>query len=282
MDASNRQPHAHPIITRASILAMALIETTAIMGIFIAILLLRSERIALSIYADISVIGIAIAICISGLVLGLVSAWPAQAACLSIARQPESSQHIIGFMIMMQALIQTPMISSLIITLFIHNQSPNITSLGEALRLIASGLCVGLGSVGPAIGLAHFAHAACQGIGYGKEMYSKLISFALISEAIIETPIIFALTVAITLLYQTAPTSLEGIIFLAAGFCAGIGTLGSGIASGKTAASACKQIVLNPKEHTSLARASLFAQGMIDTCAIYAILVAYMLILFTV
>lgn len=282
LDASNRQPHAHALITRASILGMALIETTAIMGIFIAILLLKTERsAAISLYADISIIGIGLAICISGLVLGLVCAKPAQAACYSIARQPENGQQIIGFMIMMQALVQTPLISSLIIALFIHNQAPFVTNLGDSLRLIASGLCIGLGSVGPAIGLATFAQAACLGIGYGKAMYSRLISFALISEAIIETPVIFAMTVAITLLYQTAPTTLDGITFFAAGLCAGLGTLGSGIASGKTAAAACTQIVQHPDEQASIARTSLFGQGMIDTCAIYAILVAYMLILFT-
>jgi len=231
-----------------------------------------------------SEIGIASAICLSGFVIGIVSAWPVQAACHAITRQPFFSQRILVFMIMTQALIQTPLIAALIVALFIKIQAIDALTISDSCRLIASGLSIGLGSIGPAIGLALFAKAAINGLGISRTTYNKLFSFTLISEAIIETPVIFSFVVAIILLFITPKPQtddlLAGITFLAAGLCTGIGTMGPGISSGRTAAAACKQIAHNPELHGTLSRFSIFAQGLIETCAIYAILISLMLIFF--
>ncbi len=285
LEAINRQPHARNDIMRAAILGMALIETAAIMGVFISIILLLGTKNApQTFHANLAELGIAFAICLSGFVLGLVSAWPAQAACHAIARQPFFSQRILSFMIMTQALIQTPIIFGLIVALFIRTQAANASTYSDSLRLIASGLSVGLGSIGPAIGLAMFAKAAVNGLGINRKAYNKLLSFTLISEAIIETPIIFSMVIAITLLFivprATTENILNGIAFLAAGICTGIGTIGPGISSGKIAAAACIQIARNPETHSIVSRVSMLAQGLIETCTIYTILISFLLILF--
>jgi F0F1-type ATP synthase membrane subunit c/vacuolar-type H+-ATPase subunit K len=66
---------------------------------------------------------------------------------------------------------------------------------------------------------------------------------------------------------------LQGLAYLCASFCTGIGTLGPGISSGRTAASACSQIAYCPEAYGMLSRASMFAQGLIETSAIYAVLI---------
>ena len=285
LDAINRQPSARTDIVQTAILGMALIETAAIMGLFVSILLLLDTKdAAQTFHANLAQIGIGLAICLPGFVIGLVSALPAQAACHAIARQPFFSQRILSFMIMTQALIQTPIISGLLVALFIKGQAPSAHTFSDSFRLIASGLSVGLGSIGPAIGLAVFAKAAVAGLGTNRKVYNKLLSFTLISEAIIETQIIFSLVIAITLLFivpkATSENVLNGIAYLGAGLCTGIGTFGPGISSGKTAAAACTQIARAPELHSILSRASMFAQGLIETVAIYAILVSFLLILF--
>jgi F-type H+-transporting ATPase subunit c len=184
---------------------------------------------------------------------------------------------------MTQALTQMPIIAGLVVAIFIRNQAVVVTSIADSLRLIASGLAIGIGSIGPAIGLAIFAKQACESMGTNPSAYKKLLSFTIISQAIIETPIIFALVISITLLF-VAPVGqvslLKGIAYLAAAFCTGFGTFGPGIASGKTAAAACKSIAFNPEQFEVLSRLSLFIQGLIETCAIYAIIISFMLILF--
>lgn len=283
LSAISQQPAARHDIFRTAMLGVALIETAAIMGIFIAILLLvNTSADTSSIYTDMASIGIALAICSTGVVLGIVSAMPARAACFAIARQPFFSRKIVGLMVMTQALLQTPIIAGVIVALFIRNQAIGATCLSDSLRLIACGICVGLGSIGPAIGLAIFAQQACWGIGINPAAYDKLLSFTLISEVIIETPIIFSLVVALTLLLKQRPAEdqlIQGIAYLAAGVCTALGTVGPGISSGRVAAASCKEIAKNPETHQYLARTTLLSQGLIETCVIYAVIVSFVLIL---
>src|SRR5436190_524994 len=195
LQAINRQPSARNDIIRLALIGMTLIETVAILALLITILLLINTAQNNSYFAYLSEIGIAFAISITGLVIGITSSAPAQAACYAVARQPLFTQKIFGFMLMTQVLIQTPLISALIISLFIQGQAAHVLLCSDSLRLIASGLCIGIGSIGPAIGLSIFSRAALNGISRNIQAYSKLLSFTFISEAIIETPIIFCLVI---------------------------------------------------------------------------------------
>lgn len=283
LGAMKRQPSARNDIFRTAILSLALIETAAVTGVFIAIILLTATKPKPTpFFADLSAIGIALAICATGLVLGIASALPAQAAFGAIARQPFFARRIMGFMVMTQALIQTPIIAGLVVAIFIRNQAVAATTIADSLRLIASGLAIGIGSIGPAIGLALFARQACTGLGTNPDAYKKLLSFTLISQAIIETPIIFALVISLMLLFfgsVNTPDLAKGIGYLAAGLCTALGTFGPGISSGRTAAAACDGIAQDPDNFDAIYRTCLFAQGLIETCAIYAIVISFALIL---
>lgn len=284
LQAINTQPHARSDIARTAIIGMALIETAAILGIVVAVMLLFGTRSVESnyYYANLAELGIGFAMCITGFITGIVSALPTRAACLAIARQPFYAQQITRLMLVMQSLLQSPIIFSFIIALVVKYQAINAQTLSDSLRLIASGLCIGLGSVGPSIGLGLFAQTACRGLGINPQAYNKILSFALISQTIIETPIIFSFVISMILLVMTSATdntsAIQGIAFLAASLCTGIGMTGPGISSGRTAAAACKEITHNPETYSMLSRVSLFAQGLIETCAIYAVLISFLLI----
>lgn len=280
IDAINIQPSARSEILKTAIVGMALIETAAIMGITIAfILFFQTQQQTPSAYASYAELGIACAISFSGLILGLVAAWPTQQACLAIARQPFFGQKIFRFMLVTQTIIQTPIIFGFIVAMFIKEQAMLVTTLAESIRLIACGLCIGLGSIGPAIGLATFAQTACRSLGVNRNAYNKLLTFTFISEAIIETPLIFSLIIAILLINTTlvGDDVTGACALLGAALSIGLGTIGAGISSGKTAAAACEQIALHPENYSALSRASMFAQGIIDTCAIYSLLIALLL-----
>jgi len=95
VDAINLQPEAKYEISNTAILGMALIETAAIMGITIAFILLLGNSLTINpLYASIANLGIAIAISLPGLAIGIASALPAREACLAIARQPLFAQRI--------------------------------------------------------------------------------------------------------------------------------------------------------------------------------------------
>ncbi len=284
LSAIDRQPTSQDDIMRVAIVGMTLVETVAIMGLLISLFLLMYVKPdTQNIFGYYSEIGIIAAMGITGLAIGLASTLPAQAACHAVARQPFFSHRISGFMLMTQVLIQSPTISAFLVSLFIQGQLSAVTTMADSLRLIASGLCVGIGSIGPAIGLSTFAHAAVKSLGKNTRAYDKLLSFTFISEALIETPIIFCLIIAITLLFVVPRHSLElidGIIFLAAGLCTGLGTLGAGISSGNTAAAACTQIGNDPSLYNILSRTSILAQSLIETMILYTVLLSLLMILF--
>jgi len=284
--AMNIQPKAQGEIRNAIILGMALSETAAILSGVIAIVLLVGNPTdhANLLVSGIAKMGIGTVISLTGGVIGIVSYMPAQAACFAIARQPFISSRITNIMLITLSLIQTPSIFGFIVAFLIHGQLDHITTLADGIRLFSGGLCVGLGSIGPAIGLAIFARQACTGPGINREAYNRILSFTFLSGAIIETPIILSLLISLILVGSTTLTvgSLtQGMALLAASICIGLSTFGAGISSGRTAAAACRKIAFSPELFPVLSRTSLLAQGLLDTIPIYGLLISLVLIFLT-
>ncbi len=281
LSALDRAPNTYNEVSKIIIVALAVIETGGILGLVMALLLLAGPASELLgqqeiLYTGIAEIGIACALGISGLVVAFASANPAKQALVSIARQPFFSSNILNIMLMTQSIIQTPVIFGFLISLLIRGQCLALTTFADSIRLMAAGLCTGLGCIGPVIGLSQFAGAACQAIGINRDSYRKVLPFALLSQAIIETPIIFSLLISLMLLFSPLHTEKPYTIvaLLASALCVGIGTFGPGISSGKVASAACKEIALHPEQYSILSRTSMLGQGLIDSAVIYALIVS--------
>lgn len=280
--AIDEQPSSHADILKLVFLSTALIDTAAIMGVVVSMMLLFDPPEQITIFSSIAGLGIMFAMCLPGFFIGIFSAFPARQASLSLARQPFFAQKILRFSLVSLSIIQTPIIFGFLITLLIKTQMYSITSYAQAMKFLASGLCIGLGSIGPSYGMAAFAKAACKGIGINRNIYNQLFSFTIVSEAIIETPVIFAMVIALLIAAQPSDiTFLKGIALISAGFCTGLGTFGPGVSSGRTAAIACHTISEKPELYHLISRMSMFAQGLIDTSVIYAFIMSVALIWWT-
>ena len=277
------QPKARAEISRTFLLGMTLIETAGVLGLVMAVTLLAgTDPQTLSPYSIYANLGILCAVGISGLVLGFVASYPASAACHAVARQPFFSPKIQIVMLLTQSIMQTPLIFAFMISILIRMQAALITDYSQALRLLGAGLSIGIGSIGPTIGLALIARQTCKSMGINKYVYSTLFPFTIMSQAIVESPLIFALITSLFLLFSKTTGILSitsGIAYLSAGLCMGLGTLMPAIGSGRTAAQACESIALRPEASTHLFRASLFAQVLLETGSIYALLIAFFIII---
>ena len=275
IEAMNTQPEGADATRRTAILGMAFIETSAVFATVASLMLLFGQKATHNNYISLAQLGTAFAMCCSGLAVSIASAFPARAACYSTARQPFFTQKIVRLMLLSLSLIQTPVVFGFIVALLIQNQLSLVASFADGARLAAAGICVGIGSIGPTIGLALFAREVCLGVGINKKAYNQLLAFVFVTQAVIETPAIFSLVVAVILLFAKTTNTLVPLV---AALCTGIGTLAPGISSGLTAAAACKQITLHPEHQGQLWRTCLFAQGFIESCAIYPTLLALILI----
>ncbi len=285
--ALNIQPHARNEINRTLLIALVLIETAAIISFIIGFQLMlfgphtTFENAAYIHYGE---IGIALAIGIGGAIAGALSCLPARQACLAITRQPFLSNKIQLLMGITQSLMQTPIIFGLIISLFILKQLESITHLADSFRFIGAGLCIGIGSIGPIIGLARLSEEACKSVGINRSAFSKILSFTVVSAALIESAIIFCLVVALFLLnMKGTPEAANSLkyIYLAAGAVMALGTLGVGISSGRLTAQACKVFSRKPELYNEVSKISFFSQVLIETSAVYALVISVFLLIST-
>lgn len=277
-----KQPQAADNISKLCIISTAITDTAGILGLVISILLINDLDRMHTVYSIYAIIGIACAMGISGLFAGIASAFPAIASCQSLARQPFLQTKILNLMLITQTLIMTPNIFSFLVSLLIKSKIAETQSFAQALQLLASGISVGFGCIGPSIGLSLFAYTACQAIGVNKKAFGKILTFTFICEAIIETPAIFALLISLMILNTkiNPESALQGWQFIAAALCISLSTIAPGINSGRTAKAACNQIAFYPDSYPNMTKITMLALVMIDSFAIYGLLIAIIMILF--
>ena len=277
--ALNRQPSSQAGIFNAFAISMAIVETSSILGLIMGFFLLRSSPTSL--YESLGSLGTACALGIPASYAGLRGSFSAESALSSIARQPLFAKKIIQLMILLQAVMQTPLIFGFISAFLIKSCIAPALSLEQALILCASGLCVGLGSLGTIKGISLFSKEALLGSSINKKIFAKLWSFSAMSISLIETSALFSFLVSLALLnkqFSTKVSLSQACIMLGAAFLMAVGTSGPAIQSGKTAAAAIKVLPLKPDCYQDIFRASLFGQVLIDSIAIYALLIALLLI----
>ncbi len=277
-----KQPSAANNISKLSVIGIAVTETAAVIGAVVSWLLLKEvDTVSDFTWINYGIIGIAFAVGLSGLCAGIASSFPAVASCQTLARQPFLQTKTLNIMLITQTLIMTPNMFGMIVALLIKAKMLHIQDFTQALQLLSSGIAIGFGSIGPSIGLAFFAFAACKAIGVNPQVYGKIMTFTFICEAIIETPVIFSLLISLVILNTPIiePSIIQGWQFLAAAICIGLSTISPGINLGRTGASACNQIALHPTEYVNISRIGMLALAMIDTFTIYGFLISIFMLL---
>ncbi len=276
-----RQPTGNSQSFRAMIIGLALIESGAIVALVTSLLTLFNRNPNITFEYALTEIGMGLAVGCAAAAICIASSFVVKAAAQAIARQPLFSQKIITFMLISQSIIEAPVIFAFIIALLIRAQLTPDIFMTESLRLFASGLVIALGCIGPSIGQAMFSYSACQSIGINTRIYNKIFPYALLNQAVIETPMIFCLLFAFIMLYTPfTPTThmLKPIKYLIAACTIGIGSLGTSTGIGYVASRSCYYIALDPSCYTAIARATLLAVAFIESSVVYALIIAMFLI----
>jgi F-type H+-transporting ATPase subunit c len=270
-----RQPSAHKVISRLMIIALSLNETAVLLSLLLGILLFKAQA-AISTVSTLAAYGALAAIALPGFLVGIAAAFPTKWLLSATARQPFLSAQATTLLLITQTFLQTPLVFGFVMGMLIWGQLSDTSTITEGLRLLSAGLTIGIGSIGPTVGLSLFAIQACSALGINKTSYNQVRVFALLSQALIEAQIIITLVASLFML--TTTTSTHGLPFLAAAFTMGVSTLGTGISSGRTAAQACEQIIQKPEVYTVLSRLSLGTQTLIETCVIYGLATALFIV----
>ncbi len=146
-------------------------------------------------------------------------------------------------------------------------------------KLLSAGLCMGLGAIGAALGEGYTAGKANEAISIRPEKGGDIAKAMLVGQAMAETSAIFALVIAILLLFldvSGAPL-LKAFALIGSGICMGLGAFGPGIGGGFPAAECCVGISRQPAVTGKLITNMLIGSAVDQTPAIFAMVISLVL-----
>jgi F-type H+-transporting ATPase subunit c len=142
------------------------------------------------------------------------------------------------------------------------------------------GLAIGFGAIGAAIGEGYTASQANAAISRNPSLSGDILKTMLVGQAIAESASIFALVVALMLLF----TNFGGSSFISvwavfsAGICVGLGAIGSGVGAGFPAGAACVGTARQPALGKRLTTNMLIGSAVCQTPSIFALVISFILI----
>ncbi|MGD9971430.1 MAG: ATP synthase F0 subunit C [Desulfatirhabdiaceae bacterium] len=153
-----------------------------------------------------------------------------------------------------------------------------ISTWVSAAAYAAGGLAIGFGAIGAAVGEGHAASCAVMAMGRTPEKSSEILKLMLVGQAVAESASIFALVVAMLLLFTTFPANYVTVsVVVSAGLCMGLGAIGSGIGSGYPAGAACEGLSRQPAVEAKLMTNMLVGSAVAQTPAIFSLVISFIL-----
>ena len=155
----------------------------------------------------------------------------------------------------------------------------DIQTIVSLAAYVGGGLAMGLGAIGAAIGEGYTAAQANLAVSRDPKNSGEIFKNMLVGQAVAESASIFALVIAILLLFLDVPvpTLLKAAALFGAGISMGFGAIGSGIGSGYPGGKACEGIARQPAVASQLTTNMLIGSAVCQTPAIFSMVVALML-----
>lgn len=207
--------------------------------------------------------------------------YTASKAAEAISRNPDYSGTIIKNMLVGQAISESASIFSLVIAILLLFVDVPSASLLKAASLVGAGVCMGFGAIGSGIGAGMPAGESCLGISRQPAVAARLTTNMLIGTAVCQTPAIFAMVVALLLMFKTpagAPLHPTWAALVGAGLSTGLAAIGSGYGGGMAARASCEGVARQPETATSVTTTMLVGQAVSQTPSVFGLLVSFILI----
>jgi len=281
-DAVSRKPEASGDILKNMLVGQAVAESAAIFALVIAILLLFLDVPVHNVLEGAALLAAGLCMGAGAVGSGIGSGFPGGQACQGISRQPSVMSRLTTNMLIGSAVCQTPAIFSMVVALMLIFMDFGSLPVGPTwAALIGAGLSTGLAAIGSGYGGGLAAGASCEGISRQPETVGNVTTVMLVGQAVAQTPSIFGLLVSFVLIFKAFPASSmlhAAIALLSAGLCMGFGGIGPGIGNGKAAEGAVRWVARNVAFSGDLMRIMLVGQAVSQSTAIYAMVVALVLI----
>jgi len=204
-----RQPAVKDSLVKNMLMGQAISETPGIFALVLAMLFLFSTEGTHSWAQAAAIIGSGLAIGIGAFGSGLGDGMIAGRANAAISRNPKRTGAGLRTMFIGQALCETTVIFALVVAVILWGMLERFampTTAQEIVRgasLLGAGLCMGFGSLGPALGNGDVGGAAAESIVLYPEAETPVTRAFLVGAAVSQTTSIYALVVALVLVFLT-------------------------------------------------------------------------------
>jgi len=233
--------------------------------------------------------GAGICIGIAAIASGIAGGHTAGFTTKAMVRQPAVSDKLLQSMLISQAMRESSAIFALVVSMLLvfGGFLDTAVDYAKAFSFVAAGLAMGMGSLGPSLGMGYVGAEACEGIGRTPSQSMPVTTAMLLGQALSQTSSIFALVVALLVLYTVPSMSTDQSAFyqtmrsaalISAGLSVGIGTFGPGIGIGYVSGVANKMISRFREQSSIFMRTMFLGAAVTQSTAVYALVVSFLLI----
>ena len=150
-------------------------------------------------------------------------------------------------------------------------------------KYFGAALAMCLSAIGCGIGEGRVAGKASESIIRQPKAAGEVVRAMLVTQAVSETPGIFGLLIAFTLLFVVSSQGQASVVaaYVSAGFCMGAGAIGAGLGEGMAGGSSCESIARYPSQSENILFSTLIGQAISETCAIFTLVISLLLCLNT-
>jgi F-type H+-transporting ATPase subunit c len=198
-----RQPQLTGRLTTSMLIGSAVCQTPAIFAMVVALMLMFIDFSTGPVHPmAAALLGAGFSTGLAAIGSGVGGGLAAGASCQGISRQPETVGNVTTIMLVGQAVSQTPSIFGLLVSFILMFKSfPASTSLSASAALLAAGLCMGFGGIGPGVGNGMAAEAAVKWMARNVKYGAELMRTMLVGQAVSQSTAIYAMVVSLVLIF---------------------------------------------------------------------------------
>lgn len=199
----SRQPGMSSRLTTNMLVGSAVCQTPSIFALVTSFILIYTDHSQSPISPTwAAILGAGFATGLGAIGSGIGGGIVARASCDGIARQPEAMTSVTNIMLLGQAITQTPAILALLISfILIFKGFPAAESITPAFALLAAGLCMGLGAIGPGIGEGIASSGAVKWIARNEKESGTIVRTMLVGMAVSESTAIYSMVISLILIF---------------------------------------------------------------------------------
>jgi F-type H+-transporting ATPase subunit c len=198
-----RQPAMTKRINTTMLVGSSICQTPAIFALVTSLILLFSDFSAHPVSPTwAAVLGAGLAAGVGAIGPGLGDGLVAGACCEGVARQPSAATPSTTTMLLGMAVTETTAIYGLLVSFILMFKTfPATDALAPAMALLAAGLCMGVGAIGPGIGEGLTANSAVGQVARNQDNVAGITRVMLVGQAVAESTGIYSLVISLVLIF---------------------------------------------------------------------------------